>query len=269
MLKKLFLIIALYVSSFANVNVAVENLLGTADYNTHKNLINHIFSNKNSFYTNNQLDYQKISQELINNNVLKLNLGSIQDIEVTFYFSNSPKKSIKNMSDILRAIGQFNYVTKEEVVIDNQLKWTIKLKTAAAISPLRLSQELQSANSRIMDIKREGNSKWSYSIDMSNSTVYKAEDLISNNQLSLRKPTKPYIVKVSDISSITATPSAGNSWYPSVVFYDDSLNIIGTYQENSLHKSLKLEVPKNTKYIKIDDLYTLANIRQGINITKE
>jgi hypothetical protein len=63
--------------------------------------------------------------------------------------------------------------------------------------------------------------------------------------------------------------NVGNIWYPNVVFYDNSLKIIGTYQENSLHKSLKLEVPNETKYIKIDDIYNLANIKQGINITKE
>ena len=54
-----------------------------------------------------------------------------------------------------------------------------------------------------------------------------------------------------------------------MVFYDEALNIIGIYEENSLNKSLRLEVPNNTKYIKIDDLYTLANMKQGINITKE
>jgi hypothetical protein len=31
------------------------------------------------------------------------------------------------------------------------------------------------------------------------------------------------------------------SWYPNVVFYDtEALNIIGIYEENSLHKSLRL-----------------------------
>ena len=46
MLKKLFLIIALCVVSNANIDVAVQNMIGNSDYNTHRNLINHIFSNK-------------------------------------------------------------------------------------------------------------------------------------------------------------------------------------------------------------------------------
>lgn len=77
------------------------------------------------------------------------------------------------------------------------------------------------------------------------------------------------MIKVSNAKVITIKSLNGNIWYPNVVFYDEALNIIGIYEENSLHKSLRLEVPNNTKYIKIDDLYTLANMKQGINITKE
>lgn len=269
MIRKLILIITLSVLLSANLDMKVKDLLGNSDYNTHKNLINHIFSNEANFYTNNQIDYTKIIQELSNNGVLKLNLPSTQNISITFNVNKYPKKSSKNLGDILRALGQHNFIVQEEIVVNNNLKWTIQVKTAAAISPLRLSQELQSINCRIVDIKREGDYNWNYSIDTSDSSVYRAEDLINNKDLSLKKPLKPYMIKVSNTKVITIKSSSGNIWYPNVVFYDEALNIIGIYEENSLHKSLRLEVPNNTKYIKIDDLYTLANMKQGINITKE
>ena len=269
MIKKLILIITLSVMLSANLDMKVKDLLGNSDYNTHKNLINHIFSNEANFYTNNQIDYTKIIQELSNNGVLKLNLPSTQNVSITFNVNKYPKKSSKNLTDILKALGQHNFVVQEEIVVNNNLKWTIQVKTAAAISPLRLSQELQSINCRIVDIKREGDYNWNYSIDTSDSSIYRAEDLISNKDLSLKKPLKPYMIKVSNAKVITIKSLNGNIWYPNVVFYDEALNIIGIYEENSLHKSLRLEVPNNTKYIKIDDLYTLANMKQGINITKE
>lgn len=269
MIRKLILIITLSVLLSANLDMKVKDLLGNSDYNTHKNLINHIFSNEANFYTNNQIDYTKIIQELSNNGVLKLNLPSTQNISITFNVNKYPKKSSKNLGDILRALGQHNFIVQEEIVVNNNLKWTVQVKTAAAISPLRLSQELQSINCRIVDIKREGDYNWNYSIDTSDSSVYRAEDLINNKELSLKKPLKPYMIKVSNTKVITIKSSSGNIWYPNVVFYDEALNIIGIYEENSLHKSLRLEVPNNTKYIKIDDLYTLANMKQGINITKE
>ena len=269
MIRKLILLVTVSVMLSANLDMKVKDLLGNSDYNTHKNLINHIFSNEANFYTNNQIDYTKIIQELSNNGVLKLNLPSTQNVSITFNVNKYPKKSSKNLTDILKALGQHNFVVQEEIVVNNNLKWTIQVKTAAAISPLKLSQELQSINCSIVDIKREGNYNWNYSINTNNSSVYRAEDLIDNKQLSLKKPLKPYMIKISNAKVVTIKSVPGNIWYPSVVFYNDSLNIIGTYQENSLHKSLKLEVPKNTKYIKIDDLHTLANIKQGLNITKE
>ena len=94
-------------------------------------------------------------------------------------------------------MGQYNFITKEEIVVDDSLKWTIEIKTAAAISPLKLSQELQSINCYIVDIKREGNYDWNYSLNTNNSSVYKAEDLIQNSQLSLKKPLKPYMIKIA------------------------------------------------------------------------
>jgi len=268
-IRKLILTITLSVILNANIDLKIKDILGDTDYNTHKNLINHIFSNKNAYYTNNQVDYTKLTQELSKNSLLKLDLGSTQNIEVIFNIKGTPKKSIRNLNEILKNLGHQFFITKEEIVVDDNLSWTIKLKTAAAISPLRLSQELQSINCNITDIKREGTYKWSYSIDMDNSTIYKAEDLIGNNQLSLKKSIKPYIIKVKNSSKIVINSNVGNNWYPNVVFYDEDFNIIKILQADSLHKSLKLDVPNNTKYIKIDDLYSLANIKRGINITKE
>lgn len=226
MIRKLILIITLSVLLSANLDMKVKDLLGNSDYNTHKNLINHIFSNEANFYTNNQIDYTKIIQELSNNGVLKLNLPSTQNISITFNVNKYPKKSSKNLGDILRALGQHNFIVQEEIVVNNNLKWTVQVKTAAAISPLRLSQELQSINCRIVDIKREGDYNWNYSIDTSDSSVYRAEDLINNKELSLKKPLKPYMIKVSNTKVITIKSSSGNIWYPNVVFYDEALNII-------------------------------------------
>lgn len=136
MIKKLILIISLSAMLSANLDTKVRDLLGEADYNTHKNLINHIFSNESNFYINNQINYTLVIQELDKNGVFKLNLPSTQDINITFYANKNPKKTIKNLSEILKGMGQYNITTKEEVVIDNNLKWSVKVNTAAAISPL-------------------------------------------------------------------------------------------------------------------------------------
>ena len=269
MIKKFILIATLSVFANADLNEKIQNLLGYSDYNTHKNLINHQFGNQNAYYTNGYVNYARLTQELENNGLLKLNFGSTQNIDVTFNIQGNAKKSIKNLTDILKVLGHQYFITQDETVVNNTFKWTIKVKTAAAISPLRLSQELQSINCNIVDIKREGNYKWDYSIDMRNSTIYKAENLVGNNQLSLKKPSKPYMIMIGNSSKISINSNTGNSWYPSVVFYDEDFNMIEIHEEDSLHNSLRLSVPNNTKYIKIDDLYSLANLKRGITITKE
>ncbi|AXK47957.1 hypothetical protein CRU87_02885 [Aliarcobacter trophiarum LMG 25534] len=268
-MKKLLLIIFLCLSLNANINQAVIGLIGSSDFNTHRNLISSIFKNQSYFYTNGSLDYAKISQTLQNNNLLKLNLGSTQSIEATFIFTSSPKKSFKNINDILKTIGVQNFVTLEQSVVDNQLKWSIKVQTAAAINPLRLSQELQSTNCRIIDIKKEGNNKWSYYIDSKKSSIYKAEDLVTKASVSLKKPIRPYILEIANSDSLKIDSNIGNSWYPTIIFYDDSFNVIDVFESETLHKNLRVDIPTNTRFVKVDDFYALTNIKNGLIITKE
>ena len=252
-MKKLLLIIFLCLSLNANINQAVLGIIGSSDFNTHRNLINTIFKNQSYFYTNGSLDYAKISQTLQNNNLLKLSLGSTQTIEATFIFNSNPKKSFKNINDILKSIGIQNFVTINQSVSENQLKWSIKVQTAAAINPLRLSQELQNTNCRVVDIKKEGNNKWSYYIDSKKSSIYKAEDLVTKASVSLKKPVKPYILEIANTDAIKIDSNVGNNWYPNIIFYDDGFNVIDVFESESLHKNLRVDIPTNTRFIKIDD----------------
>lgn len=267
MIRSLILITVFSVVLNASLNTKIQNILGYSAYNKHKNLINHIFKNQSSYYNNGQVNYTALTQKLQSNGLLKLRLGSTRFINVTFTFNSNPKESIFILKNILRSLGHYYYFTTQTVKSGNSLKWSIKLKTAAAINPLRLSQALQQRNCRIVDIRKEGSYNWNYAINSSNASIYKAKDLSSS--ISLKKPQKPYLLKVSNAQAINITSRSGNNWHPKVVFYDDTLNILEVFTEDSLQSSLRLEVPSDTKYIKIDDIYTLANLKRGLNITKE
>lgn len=267
-MKKLLLSAILCVTLNADINEAVLGILGPSDYNTHKNLINHIFKNEQDFYINGKLDYSKITEELEKNNLLKTNSSVVSGTELSFSFNSNPKISFKNMNDILRAIGIQNYTTTTQTVIDNQLKWSIKVQTAAAINPLKISNELKNANCRVVDIKKEGKNL-SFYIDSSNASVYKAESLVTQNELNLRRATKPHIIELGNIYRVNIESNSGNSWYPLVTFYDSAYNAIDVVEKYSLEKSLKLVVPSGAKFMKIDDIYALSNIKNGLTITKE
>ena len=63
-----------------------------------------------------------------------------------------------------------------------------------------------------------------------NSTIYKAENLVGNNQLSL-KTIKTLYGKWLKMLKFYINSNAGNSWYPSVVFYDSDFNMIEIHEE--------------------------------------
>jgi hypothetical protein len=77
------------------------------------------------------------------------------------------------------------------------------------------------------------------------------------------------MIKIANANVINIESQSGNRWHPNVVFYDNDLKIIEIYKDDNLQKNLRLDVPTDTKYIKINDLYSLSNLRRGISITKE
>ena len=149
---------------------------------------------------------------------------------------------------------------------NSALTWTINLKTEAAIDPLMLSKELANHNCEFLDIRKEGYTKWVYTINTSNSIISKAEAITAGEKVDFRKPLKPYFVKVQNAKSIDILSKPGNQWFPQVVFYDSHLNILDIVKENNKHNNLQLEIPEETTYIKIEDIYTLANIKRGLSV---
>lgn len=269
MIKKLILIITCTVALSANINTPIKDILGPSAFNKHKNLINYIFKGSSSYYNNGQVNYIALTSKLQSNGLLKLKYGSTKYINVSFKISDTPKKSLLILKSALKSLGYYYYLVQDAKYDRNNYIWNIKLKTEAAINPLRLAKALAKNNCKVSYIKREGVYNWKYSINSDNSKIYKAKNLTTNNQLSLKKPLKPYILKISNANSLKITSNSGNRWHPDVVFYDNDLNIIENFKDDSLHQTLRVDVPNNTTYIKINDLYSLANLKRGISVTKE
>jgi hypothetical protein len=57
-----------------------------------------------------------------------------------------------------------------------------------------------------------------------------------------------------------------NRWHPYIVFFDKELNILSIYEEDAVKKKVKVQIPENTKYIMIDDKYTLSNLKSGLQV---
>ena len=263
-ISSIILFASLNASSF---NEKIINIIGYNEYKQNKGLIDHLFTNKNAYYKNGSVNYLTIMEKLKHNGLLRVGYNKPQNVTITFNVSHDPIKSLKIISDSLKALGYYHYYTKHMLYDENNnLTWTINLKTEAAIDPLMLSRELAKHNCQFIDIRKEGYTKWMYTINTSNSIISKAKLITAGERVDFRKPLKPYFVKIKKAKSMSIISKPGNQWFPQVVFYDRHLNILDIVKEDNKHKSLQLEIPEETTYIKVNDIYTLANIKRGLSV---
>jgi len=251
----------------ATFNEKIANIIGYDTFNENLSLINYIFQDKSAYYQNQSLNYPAVMQRLKDNGLLTVSLNAPENITISFKISNAPIKSMKIISDSLKRLGYYHYFTKSLVYNeDRSATWIINLKTEAAIDPLMLSIELAQSNCKFIDIKKEGYTKWSYVIDTSNSTLAKSQKLIAGEKVDLRKPLKPYFINFEEASDLIVLSKPGNQWFPNIVFYDKDLNILEIVKDDKKSRSIKLAIPEDTKYVKIDDIYTLENIKRGLSV---
>lgn len=269
MLKKVLFIVLLTNSLFASILMEkIENIIGEVEYTTHKNLINLLFEQEEEFIDDESINYINVINKLNENGLLKLGFDKPTTITLKFTSDYNPKKSLKIFQDTLKSLGYYYYFIKSNSISqEGTLIWSIELKTEAAISPLILSKELQKQSCIVKEITRD-NLKWSYVIDTSFSNIIEAIQLVNNEKFKLRKPLKPYYIKVSKGAKRAYIQSRIlNNWFPSISFYDEHLNVLGIIKKDKVTNSLGFRLPENTKYIKIRDLYTLINIKRGLSIT--
>lgn len=263
---------ALFLSLTLQANVLfekIENLIGEQSYKEHKNLIQFVFSQDASKYylSGEKLNYFNIIKELKQNGLLNLQLAEPKEILVEFYTSTDPVKSLKILNETLKSLGYYYYFTKHTSYDgDGSLKWVIKLKTEFMIDPQLFISELLKKEARIIEIKREENDKWIYKIDTNFANISESIFIDSNEIVKLQKPLRPYFISIKGGKVIKVMSTALNYWYPHIVFYDEHLNILNIVKEDKIFKRISLRIPDQTKYIKINDLYTLVNIKRGLSV---
>jgi len=226
-----------------------------------------IFSPKEEYYTeDSRVDSVKVIKTLKENGILNLFFKAPKELNINFKTNGNSLFFVKIMSDTLRNIGYYRYVTKESNLDDKGFTWKISLTSEYATDPVVLSKELEKSSCYILDVIRTSPTKWTYIIDMKNARL-NTKVLNVDEKIKLKRSLYAYWLDVSSIQKLKITSSYRNSWYPYIAYYDKSLKLLRVIKRDKKRSSIILNMKENTHYLKISDIYTLKNIKDSLILT--
>jgi hypothetical protein len=243
----------------------IKALIGQNAYARHKKFIKIIFSNEENYYMNDRVDVAKVIQTLKENGLLDLFFKKPQEMHLTFESSGYPLFFVKIMSDTLQSMGYYRFITDRVKQDESGFFWTIRLTSEYAIDPVLLKDALQKRGCDIVDIDRNSQINWSYHIDMTEAYLM-LDELEPYQERVLKKSLYEHWINVKSAKSLSIWSLKGNNWYPYVSIYDKELHLLKVYKRDRKTKKIKLELPEDTAYVKIADLYSLKNIKEGLRI---
>ena len=243
----------------------IKALIGENAYARHVRFIQIIFADEESYYTNSRVDVAKVILTLKDNGLLDLFFKKPQEMHLTFQSSGYPLFFVKIMSDTLQSMGYYRFITDRSKQDESGFFWTIRLTGEYAIDPVLLKSALQKRGCDIVDIDRNSQTDWSYHIDIKNAYLM-LKELRPYTETVLKKSLYEHWLNVKSAKSLTLWSLKGNSWYPYVSIYDKELHLLKVYKRDKRTNKIKLELPEDTVYVKVADLYSLKNIKQGLRV---
>ena len=265
---RIFIILSLLLSfaSASSIDDELKNILGQNSYLSKKKFLNILFKDKRKFYINNEVDIHKVLSIIKKNNLLPLDFKTSRDLHLSFATEqNSPLIFMKMIQNSLNALGYSTPSTQKAMRDSSGYLWKVTLKTSSAIDPVLFAQELKKHGCYITQLKRYSKSNWRYNININNIDIV-PENTSFNKKIRLKKPLNPYWIDIENAKSMTINSYKSNSWHPYVVFYDRDLNILDDISKERKSYNEQFSIPRNAKYVKISDIYTLENIKRGLSI---
>ena len=243
----------------------IEALLGHQAYEHNRAFIEIIFSPRSSYYTNENVDVVKVVEQLKENGLLNLFFDKPRQLELTFSTNGHPLFFVKLMSDTLRDMGYYRYITKESKLENSGFSWSISLMSEYATDPTLLRRELLKRGCEIDDIVRRSDTQWNYKIDTTMAHL-KLTPLHDKDDLTYKRLNFEKWLDVAAIKKLTLWSLKGNNWYPYIAFYDRSLRLLKVYKRDKKTWQIVLALPRDAAYMKIADLYSLKNIKNGLRL---
>jgi hypothetical protein len=264
---KHFLLFLLFITTLysKSINSAVKDIIGAKEYNSKKKFIEIIFKDKDYFQESGALDYNKILQKLRDEGLLKLK-NSSSPLRVAFTTNQTNLQIfLKVIKDTLSSLGFNSIYTIKSIKRGKKFVWVVSLGNNYMLDPLLFSKKLSEKNVFIEDMKRYSLTNWNYVLNTSNAIIV-PKKLEYNDIIKLNKTMSAYWINIEDGKKVQIQSSINNNWHPYVVLYNKELKIISSLKKNKKSQKLSLNIPADAVYMKIDDFYTMKNIKDGLSI---
>lgn len=210
-------------------------------------------------------NYPKITQILVQKSLLSLSYKEPVALSLKFSSSEQPLLLSRAVSGVLLNLGYRNYLVKGFSNSSSGAFVEFLLETEFLPSPGVLYNEFKNDKIFIKNINRISKFEYEYFLDLSKAKL-KTDSYQSDENFSLNKPFEPYFFDISSKSSVTISSKPGDEWVPLVRVFDRGLNLLTQVSFNDKKSSINLKFPPNSKYMMIDDKFSLENIKRGLNI---
>ncbi len=243
----------------------IESLIGQDTYERNRSFIKIIFSPVSDYEHNNGIDVVRVVDRLKENGLMNLFFERPRSLELTFLTNGKPLFFAKLMDDTLHDLGYYRYITKEAKLENNGFVWSVSLTSEYATDPTLLRKELLKRGCDIVDIERLADDRWKYKIDMSQAHL-KLQPLKDGDDITFKRLNFVKWLDVSEVKKLTLWSLKGNNWYPYITFYDKTLRLLKVYKRDRKTWQLVTSIPREAVYVKIADLYSQKNIKDGLRI---
>jgi len=271
-------ILLVFLSSFLYSSILLNKarvFVGDEKYNRHQHLIKNIFKDEKLFLNKqNKIDSMLVIEELRKHGLFGLRLDKKQKFEISIHIPTDDNFLflMKNIKESLNAIGFKYFIVKTMDYQNNRINLILSFISEAVINPMNFNLELRKRGMEIVDISKKNLLSWRYKISGISPTLSNGILVPIGKYKNIKKLINDIYIDVSpnflnyNKLKMNIIGNLKNRWHPYIVFYDKNLSPLKIINKDKIITRIQFMIPKDTRYIKITDRYTITNIKHGISI---
>lgn len=270
MVKKIFYILIASLGLWGDgVDESIENFVGKESFYTNQNFINRLFKEKQKFYTSeHHLDYHAILKTLKDNGLLDLVFKQPSEVRITFKAKTKPIFLIRMINNVLSSLGYSYFTISKAQYIQDQSILTFSLVTEHIVDPVVILNEFKKRGFISLLVKKETNFNWLYELEMQDWVIVGATILDHTTRVELKNISGEYWFAPKRAGNLEIMKKGNRvGWFPRIVLFDKNLQILEIITQETLVKSVGVNVTDQTAFVMVTDLNNPARLKYGISVS--